>query len=264
MQTRGQRQWPLQVELQAGRCGPRLAPHRGMDERSFVPEGIDQDSWLGFEQRIQQRRAQALADTARHALDTGDRRTALEALTEARTLSPGDSELDELERQLERPHARTRRRGWQMAVAVTVVAMAWFAFDTSRDPVEVPAAPAPAETYSTPVPPPAATSGVTEIPEPAGTPARPTAPPATAAPAIPAAAPPAPPLLSTDEDRVAFALKRYGRTFTGLNLADCAMTMRGASATAVCRTAGDSPIWDVELSRQDEGWMIDSAVAREK
>ena len=61
-----------------------------------------------------------------------------------------------------------------------------------------------------------------------------------------------------------FALRRYGRTFTGLNFADCAISMGGTTATAVCRTAGALPIWDVELSRHGEGWTIDGAIAREK
>lgn len=239
-----------------------------MDEPSFVPEGIDTDSWVGFEQRIQQRRFHALIDTARQALVAGDRATAVSALTEARELSPDAEELTALEVQAA-AQAQSRHSKYppRIAAMLAVGAAVLLALNTLRDPVEAPAAPtAPSvsapETEST-APPPAstATTGVTDTPVSAD---RDTPAPRAPAPMVPQE--PLPPRTGplTDEGRVAFALKRYARTFTGFNFADCAITMRDQGATAVCRTAGDFPIWDVELSPHDEGWMIDSAVARGK
>jgi hypothetical protein len=253
------------VELEAQRRGLRLAPQNAVttDEPSFVPQGIDADSWVGFEQRIQQRRFHALIDTARQALAAGDRPTAVSALTEARELNPDAEELTALEVQAA-THAGSRR--WKhpprIVAMLAVGAAVLLALNTLRDPVEAPAAPSsPVLERSVPAPAPAATNGVADAPVSADplTPA-----PSAAAPTVPQE--PLPPRVAplTDEGRVAFALKRYARTFTGYNFADCAITMRTMAATAVCRTAGEIPIWDVELSLHDEGWLIDSAIAREK
>jgi hypothetical protein len=241
-----------------------------MDAPTFVPRGIDTESWLGFEQRIQQRRFHALIDTARHALAVGDRQGALSAIAEARELNPGADELTTLEVQAA-VHADSRRWYYvsRLLVALVVGAAVLLAVSTLRGPAQAPA--------STPAPrvsePPIAT-GVVETPlpaDPAPLPVETAAPPDTEpAPTIRQAPQarrdpsPAPVVPRTDEGRVAFALKRYGRTFTGFNLADCAITMRQLAATAVCRTAGERPIWDVELSLHDDGWMIESAVARGK
>ena len=236
-----------------------------MDEPSFVPEGIDTDSWVGFEQRIQQRRFHALIDTARQALAAGDRPTAVNALTEARELNPDAEELTSLEvHAAAQAEAHRWRHLPRLAVVVAAGAAVVFALTIVRDRVEAPAAPSTsiAERESTAPPPPAtATTGVADAPVSAD---RRMPAPRAAAPPVPQE--PLPPRVTplTDEGRVAFALKRYARTFTGFNFADCAITMREQAATAVCRTAGDLPVWDVELSLHDEGWMIDSAVARAK
>src|SRR5262245_7832227 len=66
----------------------------------FVPSGVNAQSWLGFEQRIQQRRFQALLDTMHHAIDAGDAIQARIALEEARELRPEAPELAQIEERL--------------------------------------------------------------------------------------------------------------------------------------------------------------------
>jgi hypothetical protein len=62
----------------------------------FVPKGIDAQSWLGFEQRIQDRRYGALIESMRTAIAAGDAAGARIALEEARELRPGAEELETL------------------------------------------------------------------------------------------------------------------------------------------------------------------------
>jgi len=240
-----------------------------MDAPTFVPRGIDTESWLGFEQRIQQRRFHGLIDTARQALADGDRQGALSAIAEARELNPGADELTTLEVQAA-ARADSRRGYYLLRLVATMLvgAAVLLAVSTLRGPVQAPAAPS---TTSRERPaPPIASAPTTEVPitplpaEPATPPDSEPAPTTRQGTQERRDASPARVVPLTDEGRVAFALKRYGRTFTGFNFADCAITMRQLAATAVCRTAGESPIWDVELSLKDDGWMIDSAVARGK
>ena len=70
-------------------------PHqeRSSGTRPYVPHGVDASSWLGFEQRIQERRFRALLETAREALAAGNRNAAQNALAEARLLRPDAVEL---------------------------------------------------------------------------------------------------------------------------------------------------------------------------
>jgi hypothetical protein len=237
-----------------------------MDESSFVPHGIDTDSWLGFEQRIQQRRFHALIDTARAALAAGDRHTAAGALTEARELNPTADELNALEAQAA---ARAASAGWRrparIVALLAVAATLALALNVRREPAEAPAPVKPADARPVPapapIPAPAPTTGVTDAPTAADR-RRPV--PSTPIPKVAQDAPPVSTTPLTAEGRVAFALKRYARTFTGFAFAECAIAMGETAATAVCRTAGDSSTYDVELSLHDDGWMIDSAIAREK
>ena len=66
----------------------------------YVPSGVNAQSWLGFEQRIQDRRFQALLDTMNHAIATGDAIGARIALEEARELRPNAAELAQIEDRL--------------------------------------------------------------------------------------------------------------------------------------------------------------------
>ena len=72
---------------------------KGGQER-FVPSGVDAQSWLGFEQRIQERRFRALLDTMDAAIAEGDPDSARAALREARELRPDAPELAEMEERL--------------------------------------------------------------------------------------------------------------------------------------------------------------------
>lgn len=63
----------------------------------FVPPGVNAQSWLGFEQRIQERRFRALLETMDNAITQGDAVAARLALEEARELRPNAPELAEME-----------------------------------------------------------------------------------------------------------------------------------------------------------------------
>jgi hypothetical protein len=65
--------------------------------KRFVPSGVDAQSWMGFEQRIQERRFRALIETMKMAIATGDPAAARAALDEARELRPRAPELNALE-----------------------------------------------------------------------------------------------------------------------------------------------------------------------
>jgi hypothetical protein len=64
--------------------------------KQFVPSGVDAQSWIGFEQRIQERRFKALIDAINAAIATRDGVAARAALEEARELRPAAPELDTL------------------------------------------------------------------------------------------------------------------------------------------------------------------------
>jgi hypothetical protein len=59
----------------------------------FVPTGVDAEVWLGFEQRIQERRFRGLLDQIEKALASRDGISARMALEEARELRPASEEL---------------------------------------------------------------------------------------------------------------------------------------------------------------------------
>ncbi len=62
----------------------------------FVPSGVDAQSWLGFEHRIQERRYRGLLEAIAAASARGDGIAARIALEEARELRPDAPELDEV------------------------------------------------------------------------------------------------------------------------------------------------------------------------
>lgn len=71
------------------------APASGEAKR-FVPLGVDAQSWMGFEQRIQERRYRALVQQVKDAIARGDAISARVTLEEARELCPDGDELTEL------------------------------------------------------------------------------------------------------------------------------------------------------------------------
>ena len=66
----------------------------------YVPSGVNAQSWIGFEQRIQERRFRALLDTMNQAIAAGDAIPARIALEEARELRPNAPELADIEDRL--------------------------------------------------------------------------------------------------------------------------------------------------------------------
>ncbi len=62
----------------------------------FVPSGVDAQSWIGFEQRIQERRFRALLESAGNSIASGDAIAARVAIEEARELRPDAVELEEI------------------------------------------------------------------------------------------------------------------------------------------------------------------------
>jgi hypothetical protein len=153
------------------------APHqeRFSGERPFIPHGVDANSWLGFEQRIQERRFHALVATARGAIAAGDREAAQDALEEARSLRPYAAELDELD-SLEQqtisapPPVEEERRRAGGAVALLAVGIALLlAVDAFRYPTVAPVAPTtPAAVLAIEPPVAVATMGaLDEVPPPA-------------------------------------------------------------------------------------------------
>lgn len=71
-----------------------LRPQESTDaSQRFIPSGVDAQSWLGFEQRIQERRYRALLESAEVALNNGNGDAARLALSEARELRPDAEEV---------------------------------------------------------------------------------------------------------------------------------------------------------------------------
>jgi hypothetical protein len=105
---------------------------------SVVHPGVDAQSWLGFEQRMQLRRFDALVVSANRALSSGDFVLARHAIAEARAIRPRALDLADLEArvtQLSTPPGQRRelwRRGAN-AVGLLLVGSAMFvALDTVR------------------------------------------------------------------------------------------------------------------------------------
>jgi hypothetical protein len=63
----------------------------------YVPPGVDARTWLGFEERIRERRFRALLESIDVATKIGDRAAALAAVEEARQLRPGSQGLSSAE-----------------------------------------------------------------------------------------------------------------------------------------------------------------------
>ena len=63
------------------------------EEKRYVPSGVDAQSWIGFERRIQERRYRALVQQVEDAIARGDAISARLTLEEARELCPGAEEL---------------------------------------------------------------------------------------------------------------------------------------------------------------------------
>src|SRR5690242_253181 len=64
--------------------------------KRFVPSGVDAQSWIGFEHRIQERRFKALVETINTAVAERDGAAARAALEEARELRPGSPDVERL------------------------------------------------------------------------------------------------------------------------------------------------------------------------
>jgi hypothetical protein len=98
-------------------------PHqqRSSGTHPYVPHGVDAGSWLGFEQRIQERRFRALLETARQALAAGHRDAARDALAEARLIRPDAAELHAFEQPLLRTSVEPPRHRASGAVALLAV-----------------------------------------------------------------------------------------------------------------------------------------------
>jgi hypothetical protein len=96
---------------------------------SYIPPGVDPQMWMGFEQRIRERRYQALLVTINNAIDSGDRVAALLAIEQARELNPLSAELDEPRRRASAlvetpPSVATAENAWSRifgAVAMLLV-----------------------------------------------------------------------------------------------------------------------------------------------
>ncbi len=85
--------------------------------KRFVPSGVDAQSWIGFEHRIQERRFKALVETINTAIAQRDGVAARVALEEARELRPGTSEIEALTARValvptETPTASSSRYFW--------------------------------------------------------------------------------------------------------------------------------------------------------
>jgi len=66
--------------------------NKGLPQR-FVPAGVDAQSWIGFEHRIQERRFKGLVQSIGRAIAERDAVSARAAIEEAAELRPGAPEL---------------------------------------------------------------------------------------------------------------------------------------------------------------------------
>ncbi len=121
-------------------ANPVVASHRPVPSaQRFVPSGVDEQSWLGFEQRVQERRFRALIEQVNVAVALNDGVAARVALEEARELRPDAPELAAVAEQVALlptaiPDAAAERFLWMraasavgmLAVGVTlVVGLEW-------------------------------------------------------------------------------------------------------------------------------------------
>jgi len=102
--------------------------HGSEEPARYVPHGVDPHSWIGFEQRIQERRFRALLQQINHAIVSRDVVAARLALEEARELRPESPELDGLDERvaliaIAPPVALSSRMDWLRSMrAVTMLA----------------------------------------------------------------------------------------------------------------------------------------------
>jgi len=128
----------------------------------YVPSGVNEQSWLGFEQRVQERRFKALLGTMNHAIDAGDAIAARIALEEARELRPDAPQLADVEDRLAAipvvnasatAFLRSRGAGAVMLLLVGVTSLVGLDWVRSADtpaPGTVPLAVAPPASMPTP------------------------------------------------------------------------------------------------------------------
>ena len=161
--------------------------NQGSSKR-FVPSGVNAQSWIGFEHRIQARRFKALVETINTAVAQRDGVAARVALEEARELRPGAKELEALAARVallptDAPAAGSSRYLWYRAASAVamlsvgvglVVGIEEFRSGTTAAPVKVAASalsgdvsrPAPAQAPASPAPS-VALNAVAPVPAPA-------------------------------------------------------------------------------------------------
>lgn len=82
--------------IRSGIGAYRRAGDLMIEGKRFVPTGVDADTWIGFEARIQERRFNALLHAIKSALAANDGVAARVALEELRELRPAARELPDL------------------------------------------------------------------------------------------------------------------------------------------------------------------------
>ena len=105
---------------------PPPAPPAPVPPDRLVPPGVDEGTWIGFEQRIEERRFPASIDRGREALRTDDAEVARTSLPEARELRPDAPDVAAtaeqiVARTLVVPHAVDARGSGSRALAAVAV-----------------------------------------------------------------------------------------------------------------------------------------------
>ena len=183
-----------------------LTPELRPSDVRFVPSGIDAQSWLGFEARIQERRYRALMATIATAITNGDGLGARAALEEARELRPDGAELDALSARVALlpvsiPTAEMSASLWSRAFGGVAMLLVGIAFLVGIDWLRQ--SPEPAAQHAvvaTPAPQPVAApevQGLAPVASLADTSARTADAPPSPAPAAPATIAPAPQVVGT-------------------------------------------------------------------
>lgn len=121
-----------------------------------IPHGVNAQSWLGFEQRIRERRLRAVHETLRVAIIAGDTAGARAALEEARELQPESGELRKFEALVARmpssaPGPASEPFAFRVATAALLL-LVGFAALFGLDWARAPEAPEAAAAVAAPVP----------------------------------------------------------------------------------------------------------------